>query len=226
LLWWVAAQALQVLPPPGAGLLYLVGARMLTGQPGAKHPVAHKTRLSQDHPDVFGFRIVLLMAQWDVYRIPVDVVLIRRQDDPDSQTETALFRQMLPELRRPTWGQEVVVTADAAYTSRANLATIQGLRYWYAMALPRGKYTRIRMPTVKTQRRRTFWVYTKRVRLRHLGPVIVVLSKCRRNDGPQQTKIRVTHRPETVTAREVVGVNLQRWWIELPCSPMAGTSQA
>jgi hypothetical protein len=50
----------------------------------------------------------------------------------------------------------------------------------------------------------------------------VVLSKCRRNDGPKQTKILVTNRPETVTAREIVGVYLRRWWIELLMKELKG----
>jgi hypothetical protein len=123
-----------------------------------------------------------------------------------------------------------VVTADAAYASRANLATIQALGYGYVMALlqtwkvangkavkdlvthlPRWKYTQLRIPSVNTQRRQTFWVYSKRMRLRHLGDVTVVWSKCRRNAGPKQTKILVTNLPETVTAREIVGVYLRRW---------------
>jgi Transposase DDE domain len=169
--------------------------------------------------------------------------LIRRKDAPDDQIENALFRQMLREFRRPSWGHEVVVTADAAYASRANLATIQALDYGYVMALPRTwklangkalkalvthlprwKYTQIRTPTVNTQRRRTFWVYAKRARLRHLGDVTVVLSKCRRNDGPKQTKILVTNLPETVTAREIVGVYLRRRWIEIS-QPYCGSRE-
>jgi Transposase DDE domain len=88
--------------------------------------------------------------------------------------------------------------------------------------LPRRKYLQIRMPTVNTQHQRTFWVSTTRVRLRHLGDVTVVLSTRRRNDGPRQTKILVTHRPETVTAREIVGVYLRRWWIELLMKELKG----
>jgi hypothetical protein len=91
LLWWFAEQALQALPPPEDGILYLVGDSMLTGKRASKHPVAHKTRLSQYHPYVFGFRIVLLMAQLDVDRSPVDFALIRRQDDPDYQPENVFF---------------------------------------------------------------------------------------------------------------------------------------
>jgi ribosomal protein L37E len=61
-----------------------------------------------------------------------------------------------------------------------------------------------------TERRRTFWAYAKRARLRHLGDVTFVLSKCRLNDGPKQTTILMTNLPEAVTAREIVGVYLHR----------------
>jgi hypothetical protein len=234
LLWWFADQALQALRPPEDGILYVVGDSTLQGQCGQTHPVAQKTRMSQHHPSVFGFRIVLLMAQWDVYRIPVAFAVLRRKDDPDDQTEKALFRQMLHDFRRPVWCQEIIVTADAADASQANMALIQELGYGYVLALPRtwkcadgkalkalvthlprGKYTQIRIPTVNTPHRRTFWVYATRARLRHVGDVTVVLSKRRRHDGPKQTTILVTNRPESVTAREIVGVYLRRWWVEL-----------
>jgi hypothetical protein len=68
----------------------------------------------------------------------------------------------------------------------------------------------MRIPTVNTQRRRTFWVYTKRARLRHVGDVTVVRSQCRRHDGPRQTTIRVTNLPE------------RRWWIELLMKELKG----
>jgi hypothetical protein len=181
LLWWFADQALQAFPPSEDGMLYVVGDSTLKGKRGQKHPIAQKTRLSQHHPYVFGFRIVLLMAQWGVYRIPVDFSVVRRKSDPCYCPENALFRQMLRDFRPPTWCQEIVVVADAAYASRTNMALIQELGYWYVLALPRtwkftnGKalkalvthlprrwYTQIRIPTVSSSRRRTFWVYSKR----------------------------------------------------------------
>jgi hypothetical protein len=137
LLWWFADEALQAFPPPEDGILYLVSDSTLKGKRGPKHPVAQKTRLSQHPPYVFGFRIVIRMAQWDTYRIPVDVALVRRTNAPAYQTENALFRHMLQAFRRPAWGQELVVTADAAYASRANLALIQTQGYGSVMALPR-----------------------------------------------------------------------------------------
>jgi hypothetical protein len=125
----------------------------------------------------------------------MDCALIRRQDNPDDQTENTLFRQMLFECRRPAWCQEVVVAAEATDATRANLATIQELGYCYTIArprpwqsaqgktvtdlvthLPRGQYTPMRLPTVNTPRRRTFGGFAKRVQLRHVGHVTVVLN--------------------------------------------------
>jgi hypothetical protein len=137
LLWWFADQALQAFPPPEDGVLYLVVDSSLKGKRGPKHPVAQNTRLSQHHPYVFGFRIVILMAQWGVYRTPVDFALLRRKNTYGYQTENGLFRQMLQAFQPPAWCQEVVVVADVAYASQANLALIQGLGYWYVFALSR-----------------------------------------------------------------------------------------
>jgi hypothetical protein len=50
----------------------------------------------------------------------------------------------------------------------------------------------------------------------------VVLSTCRRNDGPKPTNILVTHLPEAVTAREIVGVYLRRGWRELLVKALKG----
>ncbi len=61
----------------------------------------------------------------------------RRTDDPAYQPEHALLRQRRPDFRRPAWCQEIVVTADAASASRANLALLQTLGYGYVVALPR-----------------------------------------------------------------------------------------
>jgi hypothetical protein len=231
--WWFADHALQALPPPTEGLLFLVSDSPLKGQRGPNHPVAQKTRLSHLHPYVFGFRIVLLMAQWGVYRLPVDCALLRRKDEAAYQTENALCRQMRREFQPPAWCQELSVVADAAYASRPNMHLIRELGYWSVFALPRtwnfpnGKAlkalvthlprwgsTRLCIPTLNGQRRRTFWGSAKRVRRRHLGDVTVVLSKGRRNDGPKRTKILVTTLPETVPARQMVALYRRRWWVE------------
>jgi hypothetical protein len=121
------------------------------------------------------------------------------------------------------------------------MALMQELGYGYVLALrrswkfahgkalkalvtlwPRWQYTRMRIPTVNTPHRRTFRVYTKRARLRHLGDVPVVLSKRRRHDGPQQTTSLVTNLPESGPAREMVGMYLRLGWVELLCRECKG----
>ncbi|GIX48155.1 MAG: hypothetical protein KatS3mg131_2366 [Candidatus Tectimicrobiota bacterium] len=42
-----------------------------------------------------------------------------------------------------------------------------------------------------------------------------MLSKPRRNEGPKQTRLLVTHLPKTPVARQIVGVSLCRWAIAL-----------
>ena len=181
------------------------------------------------------------MAQWDGSRIPVAFARIRRTDTPDDQPETALFRRMRQEFRGPPWGQEVVVTADAAYASRANRAPIQALGHWDVRArprtwqfangqavndpvlhLPRGTSPQSRMPPGNTPRRRTFGVYAKRGQRRHLGDVTGGLRTWRRHAGPKQPTIPVTHLPEPVTARESGGVDLRRWGSELLRKELTG----
>jgi hypothetical protein len=51
---------------------------------------------------------------------------------------------------------------------------------------------------------KTFWVYSTRLGLRHIGDVTVVLSKKGRNLGPHHTKILVTNLDEWIP-RQVVG---------------------
>ena len=48
-----------------------------------------------------------------------------------------LFREMVAALRPPAWCHKVIVVADAAYASRANLACLAARGYWYIVALPR-----------------------------------------------------------------------------------------
>src|SRR5438067_804498 len=62
--------------------------------------------------------------------------------------------------------------------------------------------------------RKTFWTYSTRLCLRHVGDVTVVLSKKGRNMGPQHTKILVTNLAE-LTPSQVVCIYQKRWAIEL-----------
>jgi hypothetical protein len=64
------------------------------------------------------------MPQWGNYRIPVDFELVRHTEDPRCRSENRLFRWMLVRFRRPGWA-EMVVVADGAFASKANVKLIQ-----------------------------------------------------------------------------------------------------
>ena len=123
------------------------------------------------------------MLQWGHYRIPVDFEMGRRKDHPRYRSEDALFRWCF-----------------------ANGHVLKAL----VTHVPKHHYRRCWVPLDTPGRRRTYWTYPTWARLRHMGEVTMVLSKQRRNDGPKQTKILVTHLPDA-RARQVVDVYRRRW---------------
>jgi len=241
LLSWWAQEALAGFPPPEEGVLYVWGDSSEAPKRGKKNPVAQKGRKSKHHPWFFGIRFVVLMAQWDVYRIPVDFRLIRPKTHPDYHNENTLFRQMVRAFTPPAWAQLVIVGGDAAYGARDNMKMVQQRdqtdtqRQWafvFGIArtwktedghalkdlvthLPHKHYQRTWIPRlVNGHGRKTFWIYGKRLALRHLGDVTVVLSKKGRNLGPKKTKLIVTNLTE-LTPRQVLLIYQRRWSCEL-----------
>jgi Transposase DDE domain len=81
--------------------------------------------------------------------------------------------------------------------------------------VPHKYYQRARVPRAQGRKgRTTFWTYSTRLCLRHVGDVTLVLSKRGRNLSPKQTKILVTNLAE-LTPSQVVGIYQKRWAIEL-----------
>jgi Transposase DDE domain len=238
---WLVRQALAVFPPSRDGVLYLVVDSTLKGKRSKKNPLAKKGRLNEYAPFTCGLHVVLLIAQWDVYRVPLAFGLVKPKGSPGYQSENALFREMLQEVVLPAWVTQVVVVADAAYPSRANLQAIQARGWFFVMAFPRtwklanGQYLRdvvthlpihhyrqVRVPLVVPHtRRRVFWTFAKRAELRQVGDVTVVLSRRRRNDSPKHTKLLVTNLPQA-TAHLTVALYLRRWPVELCIKELKG----
>jgi hypothetical protein len=181
------------------------------------------------------------MVQWGVYRIPVDFSIVLPKGHPDYKTENELFREMLSRFQPPTWAKLVIVTADAAFASKDNMLLIEQLnrsdptrRWGFVFAIARtwkmedGKslsnlvkhtpykcFQRTWIPRMANDKgRKTFWVFRKRTRLRHIGDVTIVLSKKGRNVGPKNTKVLVTNLVE-MTTRQVLLVYQRRWTIEV-----------
>ena len=237
--WW-AEEALQTLPPPKDGTIYLVGDGSVKPKRGTQNPLTQKGRKSEHQPWFFGIRFVLLIANWDVSRLPVAFRLIRPKSHREYQPENALFREMVGHFRPPTWATRILVEGDAAYGSQDNMKMVQkrdaddpARRWGFVFAIARtwktteGKALKdlvTHMPRKYSQRTRvprlpgahggkTFWIFSKRLCLRHIGDVTVVLSKKGRNVGPHHTKILVTNLDEWIP-RQVVGAYQRRWPVE------------
>jgi hypothetical protein len=241
LITWLAQECLATLPPSPNGVRYLFGDGSHADKRGAKNPVAQKGRISQHHPWFFGLRFVVLMAAWDGYRVPVGFRLILPQHYAGYCRENALFREMVGAFVPPSWAKLVIVGGDAAYGSQANMAmgkdrdTVDTTRHWgfvFAIArtwktteeksiknlvthVPHTYSHRTRVPRENAGKsRRTFWTYSTRLCLRHVGDVTLVLSKKGRNLGPKQTKILGTNLAE-LTPSQVVCTYQKRWAVEL-----------
>jgi hypothetical protein len=231
---WLVEQALDAFPPPPDGVLYLVADSTLKGKRTQHNPWAKAWRLNEYRPYTFGLHVVVLLAQWDVYRIPLAFRLVQRKGSKGYRSENALLRQMLAEIVLPRWCTKVIVVADAAYASRQNLPAIQARHWCFVLAfprtwkfadghslrdlvahLPRAYYRKVRLPLVGSRAQyRVFWTFAKRTTLREVGDVTVVLSKRRRHDSPQRTKVLVPNLPQA-TAHGTVARYLRRWPVEL-----------
>jgi hypothetical protein len=88
---------------------------------GTQPPLGQKGRKSEHQPWFFGMRFALLIANWDMYRLPVAFRLMRPKRHPASQPENALFRAMGDDFVPPPWVKRVIVAGDAAYGSQENM---------------------------------------------------------------------------------------------------------
>jgi len=241
LLHWFAEEAIKSLPVPENKLLYVITDGSKKDKRGIKNPAAQKGRLNEHHAWFFGIKFVVLMVAWDDYRIPVDFQMVLPKGHPDYQKENELFRHMLSHFQPPDWAKVVIVVGDAAFAAKDNMKLIQARdkadpqrRWGFVFAIARtwnmadGKslrnlvkhtphscYRQTWIPRLPDHKgRKTFWIFAKLTRLKHLGDVTVVLTKKGRNVGPQNTKLLVTNLLE-LTARQVIDIYQRRWAIEI-----------
>lgn len=225
----LATATLRALPPPADRVLYLIGDSTMKEKRGRKHPLGHTTRHSEHEPYRFGFEVVLLIASWGRWRLPVAMGLI---DPAIRGHQHILFRQMLKDFVPPAWVRQVVVVADAGFAANETLRLITQPKYAYVLAIPRtrkftnGKHLRdlvqhlpkscySRRASAKPDgRRQDYWVFVRHATLHNLGDVTMVLSKKRRNMGPKQVKIIVTNLTGA-TAGTILSIYARRWGVEL-----------
>jgi hypothetical protein len=229
-------KVLRSLPPSSDGKRYLIGDTTHKPKRGKKHPLGLVTRQSESSPYTFGFNMVVLVASWDRFRIPIALAPI---DPKRKGHQNILFRQMLRDFEPPSWVREVVVLADAGYPANATLKLIKDLGWTYVFAMPRtrkftnGKYVRDlvqhlpkslyrRRATYKPDgRRQDYWVFMRHAELHQLGDVTIVLSKKRRNLGPRRVKIIVTNLLDA-SASAILNQYAIRWAVELTIKELKG----
>lgn len=232
----IAEKVLRSLPPAADGKLYLIGDTTHKPKRGRKHPLGHVTRQSESASYTFGFDMVVLVASWDCFRIPIAIATIAPERKGH---QNILFRQMLRAFEPPAWLREVVVVADAGYPANATLQLITDLQWTYVFAMPRtrkftnGTYVRDfvqylpqslyrRRATYKPDgKRQDYWVFMRQAALPQLGDVTIVLSKKRRNYGPKRVKIIVTNLLDA-SASAILSHYAVRWGVELTIKELKG----
>jgi hypothetical protein len=232
----MAKKVMRSLPPPEDGRLYLIVDTTHKPKRGKKHPLRYVTRQSKSSPHFFGFGMVVLVASWSGFRIPIAMATI----DPERKGhQNILFRQMLQDFEPPSWVRDIVVLGDAGYPANSTLKLIEKLGWTYVCAMPRtrkftnGKYLRDliqylpksqyrRRATYKPDgRRQDYWLFMRHAELHQLGDVTIVLSKKRRNFGPKRVKIIVPNLLD-VSASDVVSHYSIRWTVEVVIKELKG----
>jgi hypothetical protein len=241
LLHWFAEETIKSLPAPENHVLYVIVDGSKKDKRGLKNPAAQKGRLNEHRAWFFGIKFVVLLVAWEDYRIPVDFQIVLPKGHPDYRKENELFRHLLSHFQPPGWANWVIVVGDAAFAAKNNMKLIQARdnadpqsRWGFVFAIARtwkmadGKslknlvrhtphscYRRTWIPRLPDhKRRKTFWIFEKHTRLRHLGDVTVVLTKKGRNVGPEKTKLLVTNLLE-LTGRQVIDIYQRRWAVEI-----------
>jgi len=225
----MVADILYSLPPPKDGVLHLIFDTTRKEKTGEKQPLAFTTKMGKFEPYLFGHTVLLLIAQWGSFRIPLTVRVL---DPKIKGHQNILVREILRKFKLPVWSQQVIVEADAGFAAKKTLQLIDELGYFYVFALPRTwktaagqhlsniarhtpKHSYHRVASYKPDgRRRDYWIYRRSAKLSALGDVTLILSKRRFNDPPHKIKLLVTNLPEASTC-EILSHFARRWMVEV-----------
>jgi len=241
IVWNLADQAVAAYTPPEDGIGYFVTDGSMKEKRGKKNPLTQKGKKSKNSYYFLGIKFVVVMLQWDVYRIPVDFEIVKPKTDPDYENENKLFRKMFERFTPPAWAHTIIVVGDCAFASKDNMKAIKKRHkadkkcdWFFVFAIaktwnmtngknlknlathtPHTCFKRTWIPHLTNpNRRKTFWTFRKIAQLDHIGDVTIVMSKKGRNFGPKKTKMLVTNLPN-VSARTVLCIYQRRWQVEI-----------
>ena len=127
---------LNWLPAPGDGVIHLSADKTRKDKRGRKHPLGLVTRESAHSPYQFGFEMVLLIASWNQYRIPITIAVM---DPKVKGHQNILFRHMLETVSLPSWVRQVIVTGDAGFAANPTFKLIENKGWTYVFAPARSR---------------------------------------------------------------------------------------
>src|SRR5262245_11706810 len=130
----MVADILYSLPPPKDGVLHLIFDTTRKEKTGEKQLLAFTTQMGKFEPDVFGHSVLVLIAHWGGFRIPLAVRVL---DPKIKGQQNILVREILRKFKQPVWCQQVIVEADAGFAAKKTLRLLDELDDFYVSALPR-----------------------------------------------------------------------------------------
>lgn len=225
----MVADILHSLPPPKDGVLHLIFDTTRKEKTGEKQPLAFTTKMGKFEPYVFGHSVLLPIAQWGGFRIPLAVRVLNPKIKGH---QNILTREILQKFKLPVWSQQVIVEADAGFAAKQTLRLIDEFGYFYVFALPRtwktasgkrlsniARYTPRhlyhRVASYKPDgRRRDYWIHRSSEKLSVLGDVTLILSKRRFNDPPHKIKLLAPNLKDASNC-DILSHYARRWMIEV-----------
>lgn len=237
-LLWLGQRVLEALPPPENGVFEIAVDCTRKPKRGKRNPALTRGKDRSQSPWIFGLHILVICVRWHTYRIPILFALIRPRKDPLYQSPNVLLRTLLERVPIPAWAKQVIVLADAGFASKANFSLWQKWGWGYVVRLPRTwklsdgrslkavldetkNFQRIWIPSSNGKHRKTYYVHWLPASLKQLGHVHLVLSKWRRNFGPDKVHILVTNLP--LSAQAVLALYQCRWYVEVLFKELKGT---
>ena len=127
---------LNWLPAPPDGVIHLSADKTRKDKRARQHPWGLVTRDSKHSPSHFGFEMVLLIASWDHFRIPIRLAVM---DPKIKGHQNSLFRHMLEAVELPSWVGEVIVAGDAGFAAHPTLKLIEKKGWTYVFAMARNR---------------------------------------------------------------------------------------
>lgn len=121
--WW-AQEALNTLPPPHDGIMYVVGDGSEKPKRGKTNPLAQQGRKGVNTPWFFAVRFALLMVNWDGYRLPGAFRPIRPTAHPAYRTEHDRFCDLVKSFLPPAWAHTVLGEGAAGYGSQDHMKMV------------------------------------------------------------------------------------------------------